>query len=161
MTLRKLCPSQDQHHFDSGRQRTWGSSKSIRKVHTKTMCSASGQSMAGKKWVIWNLFTRSTALSTWMRKVAVWCVLTTSLGSSCWQLTRNGGTLHLTPSGRQSWGWSHSQSWLCLLAAAFPVGHFSLSSPCLKYSHHKLLTKTTVHHSVSTQLAAWTCFCSC
>ena len=160
MTLRTLCPSQDQHHFDSGRQRTSGSSKSVRKVHTKTMCSASGQSMAGKKWVFWNFFTRSMALSTWMRKVAVWRVLTTSSGSSCWQLTRNGETLHSTPSGRQSWGLSHSQPWLCLLAKAFQVGYFSLSAPCLKYSHHKLLTQTTVDHSVCIQLAASTCFCS-
>ena len=98
------------------------------------------------------------ALSTWMRKVAVWRVLTTSSGSSCWRLARNGGTLHSTPSGRQSWGWSHSQPWLCLLAAAFQVGHFSLSAPCLKYSHHKLLIQTTVH-SVCIQLAASTCFC--
>ena len=135
------CPSQDQHPSDSGGQGTRGSSKSVRKAHTKIMCSASGQSMAGKKWVIWNICPRSLALLTRMCKVAWQCILTTSSGSSFWRLPRNGGALHLTPLGRQSWGRSHSQPWLCFLAAAFQVGHFSLSASCLKYCHHNFRHK--------------------
>ena len=55
-----------------------------------------------KKWVMRKFLICSIALSTWIRKVAIRLVPTTSLGSSCVRPPRKAGILQETLSGKMS-----------------------------------------------------------
>ena len=74
-----------------------GSMRTVRKQHTRTMCCANGQSVAGKKDRILQFFTRSMARSTWMRTDAIRLVWTSSCESNCSQPSRKGGMFSETP----------------------------------------------------------------